>query len=171
MRGQTVIGVSVEYELLDYLKMPSMPTNLDLFRSIGEAGKRLEAKLDFSDVKRGESIYGLYGVIDPSEANKGYSLQFWWNLFAMGKIGGWKYYYSRISSPLSLKMLQKLGAEVLAEVDCENEKMWMIRIDLTKPFPTYSMIKQMTKAKQPKAKLWYFLYLFFSIPIFTPNKQ
>ena len=120
MRGQTVIGVSVEYELLDYLKMPSMPTNLDLFRSIGEAGQRLQAKLDFSEFKRGEAIYGLYGVIDPSEANKGYSLQFWWNLFAMGKIGGWKYYYSRISSPLSLKMLLKLGAEILAEVDCEN---------------------------------------------------
>lgn len=34
--------------------------------------------------------------------------------------------------------------------------MWMIRIDLTKPWPSYSMIKQMaaSKAKQgPKAKL------------------
>lgn len=153
MRGQTVIGVSIEYELLDYLKMPSMPTNLELFKSIGEAGERLQAKLDFSNLKRGEAIYGLYGVIDPCEANKGYSLQFWWNLFAIGKVGGWRYYYSRISSAVSLKMLQKLGAEVLAEADCDNEKMWMIRIDLHKPFPTYSMIKQMTTAKQPKAKL------------------
>ena len=103
-----------------------MPTKLDLFKSIGAAGEKLQAKVDFSDLKRGDAIYGLYGVIDPSEANKGHSLQFWWNLFAMGKIGGWKYYYSRISSPVSLKMLQKLGAEVIAEADCENEKMWMI---------------------------------------------
>lgn len=153
MRGHTVIGVSIEYELLDYIKMPSMPSKLDLFRSLGEAGKRLEAKVDFSELQRGEAIYGLYGVIDPSEANKGHSLLFWWHLFAMGKIGGWKYYYSRISSPVSLKMLLKLGAEVLAEVDCDNEKMWMIRIDLRRPFPSYSMIKEMTKPKAPKAKL------------------
>ena len=118
MKGQKVIGVSIEYELLDYLKMPSMPSNLELFKSIGNAGERLMAKLDFSHLKRGDAIYGLYGVIDPSESNQGHSLQFWWNLFAIGKIGGWKYYYSRISSPVSLKMLQKLGAEVLAEEDC-----------------------------------------------------
>jgi hypothetical protein len=35
----------------------------------------------------------------------------------MGKIGGWKYYYSRISSEVSLKMLKKLGAEELASVN------------------------------------------------------
>jgi hypothetical protein len=58
----------------------------------------------------GESIYGLYGVIDPEHANKGYSLRFWWECFSMGIAGGWKSYYSRISSPVSLKMLQKLGA-------------------------------------------------------------
>lgn len=139
--------------------MPSMPSDLELFKTLGDAGARLQAKVDFSNIKRGEAVYGLYGVIDPSEANKGHSLQFWWNLFAMGKIGGWKYYYSRISSPVSLKMLVKLGAEVLAEVDCENEKMWMARIDLTKPWPSYSMLKQMeaahrtNKNKEPKAKL------------------
>lgn len=68
----------------------------------------------------------------------------------MGKIGGWKYYYSRISSPVSLKMLVKLGAEVLAEVDCENEKLWMIRIDLTKPWPSFSMLKELTKINAKK---------------------
>lgn len=31
MRGQTVIGVSIEYEMLDYIKMPSMPSHLPLF--------------------------------------------------------------------------------------------------------------------------------------------
>jgi len=49
-------------------------------------------------------------VIDPDYANKGYSLRFWWQALALGKVLGWKYYYSRISSPVSLKMVQKLGA-------------------------------------------------------------
>jgi hypothetical protein len=71
----------------------------------------LETKVDYSQLKRGEAIYGLYGVIDPDEASKGHSLKFWWNLFAIGKLGGWRYYYSRISSPVSLKMLKQLGAE------------------------------------------------------------
>jgi hypothetical protein len=38
MRGPKVIGVSIEYELLDYLKMPSMPSELELFKIIGKAG-------------------------------------------------------------------------------------------------------------------------------------
>jgi len=41
-------------------------------------------------------------------------LAFWWHCFVSGQVGGWKYYYSRISSPISLKMLLQLGAEVLA---------------------------------------------------------
>ena len=65
-------------------------------------------------------MYGLYGVIDPSEASKGHSLKFWWNLFALGKVGGWRYYYSRVSSPVSFKMLMQLGAENLAEEVLED---------------------------------------------------
>ena len=120
MKGYKVIGVSIQYELLDYVDNPSMPSKLELFKKLGEAGKKLEDKVDFSGLKRGDAIYGLYGVIDPSEAGKGYSLQFWWNLFAIGKVAGWKYYYSRISSAVSLKMLMKLGAECLAEIELEN---------------------------------------------------
>ena len=53
--------------------------------------------------------------------------------------------------------------------------MWMARIDLTRPWPSYSMLKQMEAAnkakknKEPKAKLWYsilnllFLLIFFNI--------
>ena len=45
-------------------------------------------------------------------------------------------------------MLLKLGAEVLAETTVdgdENEKLWMIKLDLTKPFPTFGMLEAMTK--------------------------
>ena len=125
-----------------------MPTKLELFKKLGECGKKLEDKLDLTEFKKGEAIYGLYGVIDPNESGKGHSLQFWWNLFAMGKIGGWKHYYSRISSEVSLKMLMKLGAECLAETEMGNEKLWMIRIDLTKPFPSYSMLKSFSGQKK-----------------------
>jgi hypothetical protein len=111
--------------------------------------------MDLSEFKKGDLIYGLYAVIDPDYANRGYSLRFWWQALSVGKVAGWKYYYSRISSPISLKMVQKLGAEVVGEaefVDGEfREKFWMIRMDFSKPFPTYSMLKQMTQKqnKQP----------------------
>lgn len=103
----------MQYELLDYLQLPSMPSDLELFKKLGHAGKILEKKLDISGLKRGDAIYGLFGVIDPDEASKGHSLKFWWNNFALGKSAGWKYYYSRISSAVSLKMLKQLGAEEL----------------------------------------------------------
>ena len=66
----------------------------------------------------------------------------------MGKISGWKYYYSRISSEVSLKMLMKLGAECVAEITADNEKIWMIRINLENPFPSYSMLKAATMQKR-----------------------
>ena len=60
----------------------------------------------------------------------------------MGKVGGWRYFYSRMSSGVSLKLLQRLGAEILAETEVMGtegkHKMWMIRIDFSKPFPSYN---------------------------------
>ena len=87
-----------------------MPTDFHMFKILSQTGKNLEKKVHYKDFGRGEAIYGLYGVIDPEEAGKNLSLNFWWQSFALGKVGGWKYYYSRISSPVSLKMLQRLGA-------------------------------------------------------------
>jgi hypothetical protein len=97
-----------------------MPSDLILFKQLAKAGKDLEDQIDTKFLKKGEAIYGLYAVIDPDYSKKGYSLGFWWQCFAMAKIVGWKYYYSRISSPVSLKMLQQLGAEVLAEAYVET---------------------------------------------------
>ena len=101
--------------------------------------------------------YGVYGVVDPDVAGQRYALGFWWYQFALGKIGGWKYYYSRVSSPVSLKLLVRLGAEVLGEVDVVGsegkQKMWMIRIDLRKPFFTYKdMVIHLTKKKGNKPR-------------------
>jgi len=116
LKDNKVIGVSVQYELLDYLKMPGMPSDHYLFKCLAETGKNLDAKISYKDINRGEAIYGLYGVMDPSEAGKNHSFKFWWNQFAVGKAAGWRYYYSRLSSPISLRLLQRLGAEILADV-------------------------------------------------------
>ena len=114
MKGKDVIGVALQYDILQYTRMPVMPSNIELFVKLEEAGKRLERSLDLTGIKRGDVIYGLYGVIDPNYAKMGYSVDFWWFAFATAR-ANWKYYYSRISSPVSLKMLQKLGAEIIAE--------------------------------------------------------
>ena len=94
-----------------------MPTDLQLFRDIGETGKNLDKKLDYTQFQQGEVSYGLYGVIDPDYAGKNYPFKFWWYQFALGKVAGWKYFYSRVSSPISLRLLQRLGAKILADVD------------------------------------------------------
>ena len=83
--------------------LPNLQILSYLFKILGDAGRKLESKCEMSEIKRGECIYGLYGVIDPDHASKGYSLKFWWNLFAIGKLGGWKYYYSRIDNAIKKK--------------------------------------------------------------------
>ena len=42
----------------------------------------------------------------------------------------------------------KLGAECVAEITADNEKIWMIRINLENPFPSYSMLKAATMQKR-----------------------
>ena len=50
-------------------------------------------------------------------------------------------------------MLCRLGAEVLAEVDFEGDKLWMVRVDFSKPFPSYTQLLAMAKALKNKPKL------------------
>lgn len=37
--------------------------------------------------------------------------------FAMGKVAGWKTYYTRASNPQSYRMLKKLGAKEVASIE------------------------------------------------------
>lgn len=153
MKGNQVIGVAVQYDLLDYLKMPSMPSEVKLFERLGTAGEVLQNKCDFSQLKRGDALYGPYGVLDPNVAGKGLSLEFWWYLIIEAKSTGWKYYYSRLSSEASLKMLCRLGAEVLAEVEFEGDKLWMVRVDFSKSYPSFTQLKAMAQALKNRPKL------------------
>ncbi len=45
-----VIGLCLQYELIDYLTLPSMPSDLELFAKLGKAGKELEKKIDFGTI-------------------------------------------------------------------------------------------------------------------------
>lgn len=144
--------------MIDYLRMPSMPSNIEFFKKIGKVGSALEKDLNPDEMQRGTVVYSMYAVIDPEYAKKGYSLRFWWQLFSAAKLVGFHVCYSRITSPVSLKMLQKLGADIVNQVeyteDGLKEKMWMIKINLINPFPSYQMLKSMMKKTvEPKPKL------------------
>jgi hypothetical protein len=73
-------------------------------------GRILQKDLDLSKYKQGDLVYGTYAVIDPDFGNKGYSIRFWWENLLIAKNMGFKHYYSRLSSPISYKILLKLGA-------------------------------------------------------------
>ncbi len=79
-------------------------------------------------------------------------------MIASAKLAGFPYLYTRITSKVSLKMMLKLGAEVVNEIEFVEgefrEKIWLIKINLINPFPTYSMLKAMsTKKVDPKPKI------------------
>lgn len=82
-----------------------MPNNLGFFKKLSKIFDALEGTVDLSQAKRGEIVVGVYGVIDPDYASKGYSLKFWWLCMAVGKACGWKTYYSRSSNIYSRKAL------------------------------------------------------------------
>jgi hypothetical protein len=153
MKGKKVIGVSIQYDVYDFMKMPSMPSDYYMFQVLGETGRNLDKKVDWSRHKKGDALYGLYGVIDPAESGKKHALKFWWGQSAIGKACGWKYFYSRITSPVSLALLKKLGAKVVAEVDvvgATNEKMWMIELDLAHFNLSYTQMLKMMSQARPK---------------------
>ena len=43
-------------------------------------------------------MYGIYGVINPEFKNKGLALNFWISQFSLGKLCGWRVFYSRLSN-------------------------------------------------------------------------
>ena len=53
-------------------------------------------------------------------------------------------------------MLFALGAEVIAEVEVQgekDEKLWMTRMDLTKPFPSYKMLEAIAANNKERKKV------------------
>jgi hypothetical protein len=107
-----------------------MPSNHKLFKKLSSIDKELETTLDLYSFKRGEALYGASCAIDPAYSHKGLSRMFWSHIIILGYLAGWKCYYSRISCPISLKMITQLGAEVVKEVAIDGkEKIWMVRMN------------------------------------------
>lgn len=74
------------------------------------------------------------------------------------KYSGYKLYCCRISSPISLKIIKKFGAEIINEAYMESgnvkSKFWMVKLDLTKFTMTYHQFKNIVEGNSNiKAKL------------------
>ena len=39
--GEQIIGVTVHMDMIDYVKSPSMPNNIDLFKKLSKVGQAL----------------------------------------------------------------------------------------------------------------------------------
>lgn len=39
--GDKLIGVCINIEMVDYLRMPSMPNNIEFFKKLGNVGSKL----------------------------------------------------------------------------------------------------------------------------------
>lgn len=100
-----MIGITVHLDILDYTAGPVMPNNISLFKTLSKVGEALEGSVDTSKLQRGDVVIGVFGVIDPYYASKGYSIAFWWQCMAIGKAAGWKTYYTRSSNIYSKKAL------------------------------------------------------------------
>ena len=57
-------------------------------------------------------MYGTFAITDPQYTNKGLFKKLQWQVFAEMKYSGYKIFCCRVSSPISLKILIKFGAEI-----------------------------------------------------------
>ena len=88
--------------------------------------------MDLSKHQKNEAIYGLYSAVDPTEAKSGYTLRLWKSIFVIRKGQGWKYIYARAVNPITRKMAEKIGCDIICESAIDSEKHWMTRMDLAK---------------------------------------
>ncbi len=51
--------------MIDFLRMPTMPNNIEFFKKLGKVGSALEKGLKPNEIQRGTVVYSMYAVIDP----------------------------------------------------------------------------------------------------------
>lgn len=142
-----LIGATGNYPLEEYLSMPAKPTKSKLFDLLSRYGGELEQVISQMHDRRGSTVYGAFAAIAAEHNSKGYSLWFWLEGFKLMQIAGYTNYYSRMSNPVSLFLLQKIGAKVinsieLAEEEVKGQKLVLVQLDLTKKLPTLEELKQ-----------------------------
>jgi hypothetical protein len=116
-----LVGATGNYVLDNYLIMPSKPTKSKLFDLLGYYGSLVERVIPKQHDRRGEAVYGAFAAVAPEHSFKGYSLWFWLEGFKLMQQAGYKTYYSRMSSPVSLFLLKKIGAVEIGEVEMTEE--------------------------------------------------
>jgi hypothetical protein len=152
-----VIGASITLDYVDYIAMPKIRHSNPLMTLLGKYADMLDAQIPAREgpIVRGQIAYGLYGVIDPEFANNGYSLKFWTSQFEMGKLFGWKAYYSRLASERSYSMLRSIGAEKVAQVsvaESPGSNIYLGRLNLPELNVTYDRISEMLSMLKQAAK-------------------
>lgn len=146
-----LIGATGNFPLEQYLIMPGKPTKSKLFDLLGRYGAEVESIIPSLHDRPGEAVYGAFAAIAPEHSFKGYSLWFWIEGFKLMQQVGYKNYYSRMSSPVSLFLLKKIGAVPINEIEFTEEevkgqKLVLVRIDLTKRLPELHELKKSLKS-------------------------
>lgn len=144
-----MIAVFIMLDMVDYMGMPVVPTNCGLFQMLGKYGKRVEKQLHDRKWQRGESLYFMYGAVNPGKGQKGFCEKFWWSILSIAKLSGYKSCYARASNPISRHLLEKMGARIAETVKLEEDNlneescyMWLMEVDLTGDMPCYEELKR-----------------------------
>lgn len=51
VEDDVVIGTAIQYDMIDYVKMPNMPTNLEFLKKLEIIGSKLQGNLDINQMK------------------------------------------------------------------------------------------------------------------------
>lgn len=133
-------------DMIDYMTMPTVHTDCQLFHMLGKYGKQVERQLQEKPWSKGDSLYFMYGAVSPLKGSKGFCEKFWWSVLSIAKLSGYKSCYARASNPVSRHLLQKMGAEIVETVQLEEPDlngssfMWLMRLDLQKDMPCYRQL-------------------------------
>ena len=60
-----ICGAVIQMNIEEYLKFPTMPNQLEFFKTLGRVGSILSSSLNIEKDEKLLSSYGLYAVIDP----------------------------------------------------------------------------------------------------------
>jgi hypothetical protein len=100
-----MIGLTAYLDMIDFVKMPNMPNNLEFFQNSSKFDEIIQDFVDLSKIKRGEFVFGLLIAIDKDYPSKRYSVTFITQSITILKTLGWKVLYARSSNIYSRKVL------------------------------------------------------------------
>lgn len=95
----------------------------DKFKVLESYGKALEKNIYPKDLVPGTNLYGIFTAIKPEYAGSGVLMLFWFDCTHYMHSIGFRFIYSRASSPKSFAHLARYGADLIGETEgIENGK-------------------------------------------------